>query len=138
MTGEPHPVLIVTGRHRPHQLLLLALSVLLGLAYTVAAPPPQSHAAEMPPWLVHLWSIGLLLSGVVGLAGVLLPFRIDRGLGLELGAMLLGAGALTVTTAAVFSFAGTQGLLGGGFGAAWALANLWRAGQIWRDLREVP
>lgn len=137
MTGA-RPVVVVSGRHRPHEMLFLALSVLLGLAYTLAAPPPQSHAAEMPPWLVHVWAGGLLLSGVVGLAAILVPFRVERALLLELGAMLVGAGALVVTTAAVFAYAGWSGLLGGGFSAAWALANLARAGQIWRDLRGLP
>lgn len=135
--GSPRPVLVIAGRHRPHELLLLALSLLLGLAYTLGSPPPESVAAQMPPPLVHVWSVGLLLSGLVGLVGVLSPVSLERGLSLELGAMLLGAAALTVTTAAVFNYAGAKGLFGGAFSAAWVLANVGRSIQIVRDLREV-
>lgn len=131
-------MLVVAGHHRPHELLFLALSLLFGVLYTLGSPPPQSVAAQMPSWLVHVWSVGLLLSGVVGLVGALWPMPLDRGLGLELGGMLLGAAALVVTTAAVFEYAGSAGLFGGGFSAAWALANIARAAQIVHDLREVP
>lgn len=138
MTGRLRPVIVVTGRHRPHELLFLALSSLFGVAYTLAAPPPQSVAATMPGWTVRIWAIGLLVSGVSGLASTLLPLRLDRGLSVELGAMLIGAGALVVTTTAILSSAGlSRGSFGVGFCSAWALANLWRAFQIFRDLREL-
>lgn len=135
----PRPVLVVAGRHRPHELMLLLFSLLIGLAYTLGSPPPQSLAAVMPRWNVRLWAVGLLVSGAAGLAGSMLPLRLYRGLLVELGAMLIGAGALIVATAAIIQYTGpARGAFGGGFCAAWALANLWRGAQILRDLREVP
>jgi hypothetical protein len=129
---------VITGRHRPHQLCLLLLSLMLGAAYTLGAPAPQSVAATMAEWVLRLWGIGLLVSGVVGLPACLLPLDIRRGLWLEFGAMLIGAGALIVTTAAIFAFAGlSRGLFGASFCVAWTAANLIRAGQIRRDLREI-
>lgn len=135
--ATPRPVLVVAGRHRPHELLFLGLSLVFGLAYTLGSPPPQSVASQMPPWLVHVWAVGLLLSGVVGLVGTLAPIGYGRGLSLELGAMLVGAAALVVTTAAIFNYAGARGLFSVGFCVAWALANVVRAVQIVRDMREV-
>jgi hypothetical protein len=134
----PRPVLVVTGRHRPHEMTFLLLSIMLGLAYTLGAPPPQSVAAAMPLAIVHLWAAGLLASGVVGLAAILLPLEMRLSLRLEQGAMLIGAGALLITTAAVFSAAGWRGLFGGSFAACWMAANLIRALQIRRDLHEMP
>jgi hypothetical protein len=129
------PVLVVTGRHRPHEIVLLLFALVTGLAYTVGAPPPRSAAAEMPPWLVDLWAIGLLAHGVIGLAGVLLPFNLERRLWLELGSMFIGTGALCLVAVVSFSYAGWAALLGGGLCVAWAVANQARAWQIYLDLR---
>ena len=62
------PVLVISGRHRPHELLLLVVSLATGLAYTVGAPPPTSVAALLPGWALHVWSSSLALSGVIGRA----------------------------------------------------------------------
>jgi hypothetical protein len=129
------PPVVITGRHRPHELVFLALALVLGLAYTLGAPPPQSAAAEMPAWLVDVWAAGLLVHGVTGAASVLLPWRRDRALWLEAGSMLIGFGALLLVGAAAFSYAGTGALLGGGLCFGWAVANLVRVFQIHRDLR---
>lgn len=122
------PVVVVSGRHRPHEILLIIVSILTGAAYTVGAPPPTSIAALLPGWALLVWSIGLAVSGVIGLAGVLWSLRI------EAAGMLLGTGALIWYAAAVAPF-GWRGLLAGAISVAWAGANLWRALQIRQDLR---
>jgi len=129
------PVLIVSGRHRPHEVLLLVVSLLTGVAYTVGAPPPTSIAALLPGWAVHMWSGGLLLSGLVGLVGALL--RRPPGLKLEQAAMLIGAAALIGYTAALATL-GLPALFAGSISLAWAGANVWRAAQIRRDLKGSP
>jgi hypothetical protein len=136
VTGS-RPVLVVANRHRPHEIAFLLFSLMVGVAFTIGAPPPQSVAAAIPE-LTRVWASGLLASGIVGLSAVLLPLDVRLSLRLEVGAMLIGAGSLLVTTAAVFSYAGlTRGLFSGGFCAAWMLANLARANQIRRDLRGI-
>lgn len=127
MTGA-RPLVVVSGRHRPHEILLLAVQVITGLAYTVGAPPPTSVAALLPGWALLVWSTGLAVSGVVGLVGVVWSPRV------EAAGMLLGAGALIWYAAALAPF-GWRALLAGAISAAWAGANLWRAIQIQHDLR---
>lgn len=141
--AERRPIVVVTGRHRPHEVLLLALSILVGVSYTIGAPPPTSVAALMPPWLVHTWAFGLLASGVIGLLS-LIGGRgsLERRMRLELGSMLLGAAAILLSTEATFQYAiGVgrlgQALLSGGFGLAWAAANIVRAFQARQELREL-
>jgi len=136
VTGS-RPVLVVAGRHRPHEIAFLLFSLMVGVAFTLGTAPPQSVAATMPEVTVRVWAIGLLVSGVVGLAAVLPPLDVRLSLQLEAGAMLIGAGALLVVTVAVFNYAGLRGLFGGGFCAAWLAANLVRAVQIHRDLRNI-
>ncbi len=127
MTGS-RPVVVISGRYRPHEILLLAVAVITGVAYTVGAPPPASVAALLHGWELHVWSVGLALSGVVGLVGVFSSQRV------EAAGMLLGTGALLWYAAAVAPF-GWRALLAGLICVAWAGANLWRAIQIRADLK---
>lgn len=130
------PVIVVTGRHRPHEILLLAVAVLTGVPYTLGAPPPNSLAALLPGWSVRVWAVGLLAHGILGLVAV--ATRRTWSLPAEQAAMLLGAAALVWYAAALAEAATTAGaraLLSGGITLAWAGANLWRAEQIRRDLR---
>lgn len=126
------PVLVVTGRHRPHEALLLLVSLLLGVAYTVGAPPPASVTALLPPWAVHVWAAGMGISGALGLAG--LAMRSPRGLQVEQAAMLIGAASLIWYMVAVVPL-GWRSLLAVAISAAWMSANVWRAWQIRRDLK---
>lgn len=123
---------VVSGRHRPHEVLLLAVSLLVGLAYTVGAPPPDSVASLLPGWAIHVWAGGLLLSGLLGLTGI--AVRRPYAMQLEQAGMLIGAGALIWYSAAVATF-GWRALLASAICLAWAGANAWRAAQIRRDLR---
>lgn len=126
------PLVVVSGRHRPHELLLLAVSVITGAAYTVGAPPPTSVAALMPTWALHVWSAGLVISGALGLVGALT--RRGWSLAVEQAGMLIGAAALVWYVGAVVPF-GWRGLFAGLISMAWAAANLARAVQIRNDLR---
>lgn len=126
------PLVVVSGRHRPHELLLLAVSLVIGVAYTIGAPPPESIAALLPAWALHVWSAGLALSGVVGLVGALT--RRPWSLGVEQAGMLIGAGALIWYTAALTTL-GLPALFAGTICAGWAAANIVRALQIRRDMR---
>jgi hypothetical protein len=126
---------MVTRRH-PHELLLLAVSVLTGVAYLLGAPRPGSVDALLPHWQVTAWACALLASGLLGISGVLWP-RYDLGLALEGGAMLIGAGGAGMYLICVLAINGWNALLSGGVVAAWAGANLWRAGQIRAVLREL-
>lgn len=126
------PVLVISGRHRPHELLLLGVSLATGLAYTVGAPPPTSVAALLPGWALHVWSLSLTLSGAVGLAGALT--RRSWSLQVEQAGMLIGAGALIWYSAAIAPY-GWRALFAGAICAAWAAANVVRALQIRTDLK---
>jgi hypothetical protein len=94
--------IVVTGRHRPHELLLLVVSIITGLAYLLGSPPPGSVAALMPDWLISLWAVGLLISGAMGLFGAVYRRDLELGLIAEGAAMLIGAGALLVAAYASF------------------------------------
>lgn len=127
---------ILAGRYRPHEMLLLAVSIIIGLAYLLGAPPATSLAALIPRWELHAWAIGMLTSGILGLLGTLWQRRdLPRGLALEAAGLLIGSGALLLYLAAILRVAGPAGLSAGGIVAAWMLANLWRTAQVRTDLR---
>lgn len=130
-------IVLVTGRHRPHELLLLAVSVLLGTSYLVRVPAPQTLTASVPRWVVILWAVGLVASGIIGLTGCLWRGDITTGLGLERGAMLMSTGVMALMAAVVVSATGIRGLFTASITIAWALANLYRVAQITTDLRRI-
>lgn len=103
--------------------------------YLLGAPPPTSLAVTIPHWLVLVWAGGLAVSGAVGLAGCW--WHGHRGLRLEQGGLLIGAGALLIYTVSAFVFAGSRALFAGGVVCMWAAANLWRAAQCQRDLKQI-
>jgi hypothetical protein len=122
------PVVVISGRHRPHEVLFSAVALIVGAAYTFGAPPAASVAALLHGWQLHVWSVGFAVSGVVSLGGILWSPRVEQA------GMLIGTGALVWYAAAVAPF-GWRALLAGLIAAAWAGANVWRAMQIRRDLK---
>jgi hypothetical protein len=128
---------IVVGRQRPHEVLLLAWSLVFGVAGLMTAPAPSSIAALVPHWEILVWSALLAASGATGLIGVSLRRNWFLGLQVEAGAQLIGTGALLVYAAAVAVVAGWRGLFAGGFIVTWMIANLVRVWQISRDLKGI-
>lgn len=130
-------IVLATTRARPHEILFLALSVVLGVSYLVRIPAPQSLAAAAPRWAVLLWAAGLALSGAVGLAGCLWRGDIVLALGLERGALIMSTAVLILISAVFLAAAGWRAAFSAGLTIAWAVANLYRCLQITRDLRQV-
>lgn len=129
--------MVLTGRHRPHELVFQALALVVGVVYLIGAPPPASVASLLPSWTVRAWAAGLLASGLLSVVA-LARFRLATALRLEQAAMLFGAGALLWAGCAVFAFApASRALLSGGLCLAWATANAVRAVQCQRDLRRI-
>lgn len=130
------PVFIVVGRRRPHHVLLLLYSFAVGTAYLLGAPQPRSVTENLSNPYLLLWSVGLALSGGIGLIGSYWRGQIDVGLMLERSAMLIGA-ASVFGYAWTVSQAGTTSSFAVGFCLAWGIANLVRAVQIGKDLHSI-
>lgn len=127
------PIVIVSGRHRPHELLALWTSVPLGVGILATLPAPQSLAAVMPAWVVGLWAVVLAGSGVLGIGAMLWRGDRLRALRVETAAWILNAGVLGAFAGAAFIVAGQRAWFAGGWLASGAAANLWRAVQITRQ-----
>jgi hypothetical protein len=95
---------------------------------------PRSVAVAMPDVLEHIWAVGLVVVGVVGLYGVAWRGRAATALGVELGAMVSFGAVTGMYAIAVFVVYGVAGLAAGCFIAAVAVASWWRCLQIVRDL----
>lgn len=137
MSPEPAQpvVLYIAGRARPHELFLLAVSAVTGVAYLVGVPPSTSLLAVVPIWQIRIWAVLMLASGIVGLLGSFYSRRhVEFGLQLEAAGMLMGSGAVLLLAAAAFTYAGWRSLGVGLTYGSWAAANLYRAWQIRRDL----
>jgi hypothetical protein len=129
--------IVLVGRLRVHEVLLLVISLVIGLADLLGTPPAVSLSALLPSWEIRAWAAGMLASGLVGLVGLWRWRDVGMALHLEAGAMLIGAGALLLYGTAVFNAVGVRGLVAGGITYAWMLANLIRANQIRTELKET-
>lgn len=128
---------VLTYRRHPHEVMLLGVSVLQGIAYAIGQPRPNSVAILLPPVLVTAWYWMLLASGFVGLVGNLWPGHVTTGLRVRLAGMLLAASPAAVYGISLITLAGARGSFAAGMVFAWAGACVWRAVQIVVDLREI-
>lgn len=128
---------VVTGRRRPHQVALLAASVVLGVTFLAGwAPSPSTVDAVAPIWFRPLWYGLLLSSGLLGLAAAWLP-DLRTGLLLERVSMFVSTCAVAMYVVPIFAVAGLRGVGAGCLLGFWALANIWRFAQITSDLRRI-
>lgn len=127
---------VVTGRHRPHEVMFLLYSAVLGLMLVFGAKPPGSIEALMPGWLRWSWYVLLLGSGVVGVAGLVVR-DIYTSLTLERAAMWGQAAAFTIYALGIFGFGGWRGLAAGALCVSLAAASGWRLRQIGREMTLV-
>lgn len=130
--------LIVPGRQRPHQVILLIFATLAGLGYAFRqAPEPHSLDVYLSRWTLGIWYTLLLVGGIVGLVGSFWRRSPYRGLLMEWASMVMMTFALTMYAVAIFTSAGLAGLGAGGSVLAWAASCAWRWGQIRGDLRSL-
>lgn len=133
-------VVVVTGRRRPHEVMFLAASALVGVAYLAGAAPPPTAVEQLlnerAGWVQPLWYVLLAAGGVVGLVGCWLPDQIT-GMLLERVALAVGAAAIVMWVIAIWWAAGPPAFGGLAFFMLWAAANLWRIVQINTDLRRI-
>jgi len=131
---QDRPVIVVFGRYRPHELLFLLLSILWGASALFTEPEPDDLVNRLPTWLTLSAAGLLLISGTFGLVGCTWRRTVEVGLGLELGAMLIGVGGLLLSGYAFLRYGNGEAAMSTGFVAIWIVANLWRALQIRHDL----
>lgn len=120
----------------PFQVCTLAACLVVGLLLVVA-PPPTTVQSAMPPLVQTCWQFGLIVAGVLGLAGAWWPGRFGTGLGVELAGVITMGTTTTMYGIAIAAIAGTTALAAGSFVSALAVASWWRTAQIIRDLRRA-
>jgi hypothetical protein len=131
------PLAVTTGRH-PFEVAFFASAVAVGVFLVVLNARPESVRAAMPPLVQGMWVAGLLVGGAVGLlAAVVQGFSLWRGLLTELVAAAVCGAALGIYAVAIFAVSAVQGVAGGTFVAAFAVASWWRFWQIVVDIRRL-
>jgi hypothetical protein len=128
------PPVVVAGRHRPHEVALLAFSAVLGLAFVIGAKPPGAIESQMPGWLRWTWYLLLLASGVVGIVSIVLD-DIYAALTCERAAMWGQSAAWSIYALGIFALGGWRGLAAGGLCLVLAAASVARLRQIFREMR---
>ncbi|MDG4792022.1 hypothetical protein O7626_40110 [Micromonospora sp. WMMD1102] len=128
--------IVVTGRHRPHEVVFLAFSAVVGAAFVVGLKPPGSLERLVEPWILWTWYLLLLASGVIGLVSFAIadPYR---ALVLERAAMIGQISAPAVYGIGLASTGNRSAIFVGAFVAAWAAASGWRLWQVNQSMRAL-
>lgn len=134
---EPAHIVIIGGRRRPHELMLLLFSMVAGAFMLLGAPRPNSMSEKMDSRLVTLWAVGLFAGGLIGIWGCYTRNNLKRGLLLERAGEMISAGAAFGYAMQVWSVNGDKAAFAAGFCIAWAVANVVRSLQISNDLRSL-
>jgi hypothetical protein len=131
------PVFIVPGRERSHEVTLNLWAVIVGVFYLFGAPRPTSLSATLHPPFIYIYAVGLVVGGLLTLAGCFWLTDLERSLELERAGLVTLTGMLLIYVAAVFTVTGYPGLFAAGLVGAWAWANVRRAVQCTRDLHRL-
>lgn len=129
-----HRPVVLTGRHRPHEVVFLAFSAIIGAAFMIGAKPPGTLERLVPPPVLWSWYALLLASGVVGLISITVadPYR---ALVLERTAMLGHTVAPAMYSIALGVVGTATATFTVAFLVAWSVASGWRVWQVNKDLR---
>ncbi|MEU4776868.1 hypothetical protein [Micromonospora sp. NPDC023633] len=128
--------IVVTGRHRPHEVMFLVVSALLGTGFVSGVKPPSSLEQLVEPWVLWTWYLLLLGSGVIGLVSIVLPDTY-RALVLELAAMQGQAAAPLLYGVALLSTGSAAVAFAVAFCLSWTGASAWRGWQVWTGMRAL-
>ena len=131
--GSSRPVVVVTGKRRPHEVFLLASSLILGVLFLLGAPRPPSVDHVWFPW----WATALAGSGAMALIGCYWRRNLWMALALERAGLLFNACCCFVYAVMVVSHNGWRALFAAWFFASWVVADVVRSLQISNDLRSL-
>ncbi|MEU5549192.1 hypothetical protein ABZ738_05435 [Micromonospora sp. NPDC047793] len=126
--------IVVTGRHRPHEVMFLALSAVVGALFVAGARPPGTIEQLVDPWVLWTWYVLLLGSGIIGLISIAMA-NTYRALVLELAAMHGQVAAPLLYGLALLSTGSPRVSFAAGFCLTWAVASAWRGWQVWQGMR---
>jgi hypothetical protein len=119
-------------------MMLYLVSVILGSSWMIRLPAPGSVAQAQPVWVLRLWAVMTLVSGVIGLAGVIWAHvNLQRGLLLQVSALLFAGANMTLYGTSMIGVGGMRSFGSFMIFSIWSVANVWRTKQIRDDLREL-
>jgi len=128
--------IVVTGRHRPHEVLFLALSTTAGAAYVAGLRPPTTLEQLVEPWVLWTWYLLLLSSGVIGLVSLVLADTY-RALVLEQAAMTGQTAAPLLYGLALVASQNSAATFAVAFCLTWAAASVWRGRQVRQGIKAL-
>jgi len=129
-------------RYPPYEFSFALLAILLGSLWLTVVPAPAAIAAILPDWIVVALSVVLMLSGVLTIVGCVWWGNPERGLQLETGSLGARVGVLLILSGSLYlAWAGgivaAPPAFGVGLLVAWMGADIGRAAEIWRLVRNA-
>lgn len=127
--------IVVFSRQKPHLVLFLVLSFLSGVAFLTGEPEATPGKGDLPHHVAAGWAWVLLVTGTMGLAGIVWQrWHVIRGMYLERGALLLQSSAVVLFAGFLVAYRPRDWLASVIAAAVWSGVNVWEARLIKRDL----
>lgn len=135
---EPQrPIIIITGRQRPHLLFMQGYSILFGVIILAGGAGSNPVLRELDAVPRAVWAASLAASGLLSVVGCFWRSNIQRALSLERAGMLFNAMTILFFAGIVYQYGADRAIFTSGICLAWAAANVYRATQISKDLRSL-
>ncbi|MER7456765.1 hypothetical protein [Micromonospora sp. NPDC126480] len=129
------PKRLIWRNRRPFQNAVVATAPVCGaLMIAMEVRPPVVEVAMPDPVRIG-WEAGLIVAGLVGIAGLLWPGRCSTRLGMELASMLMLGTVTGMYAVALAVISGRTAVAATSFIAAVAIGSWWRAGELLGELR---
>lgn len=136
---QSRTTLVVRSGREPFEVAFLISCLAVGVALLVTPDFPASVSVTMPLLLQHLWTGGLIATGLLGGLGLALQGKqLVRGLLVELAGLSIGCAAELMYGVALFTVSGGKAAAAGGFVLAFACGAAARLYRILTDLRAAP
>ncbi|QGN48283.1 hypothetical protein GKC29_16530 [Micromonospora sp. WMMC415] len=129
------PKMRIWRNRQPFQNAVVVTAPVCGVLMITLEVRPPSVEVAMPGPVRLGWELGLVVAGLVGLAGLLWPGRCSTALGIELASMLMLGTLAGMYAVSLAAFSGRMAVAAASFVTAVAIGSWWRSAEIVRDLR---
>jgi len=131
----------ITSPDNPHAMAAYALPVVVGVGNLWKGSPPKAMAEMVGPGWAMLILIGMILAGLLGMAGAWTAARVREpalSLSIEMGAVgAVGVSLLFYVGTLFYAYDPAAVVTTIGMAAVVGVGSIWRMVQAYRDRRKI-
>lgn len=131
----------ITSPDNPHAMAAYALPVVVGVGNLWKGEPPKAMAELVGPGWTMMVLIGMILAGLLGMAGAWTASRVNEpvlSLSIEMGAVgAVGVALLFYVATLFYAYDPAAVVTTIGMAGVVGIGSIWRMVQAYRDRRKI-